>query len=177
MLAFTAHILPDTDLYDGSKLIPLSDPGFRELIVRSMQDWTFKVRPNVLIQHEENGRQYGRITSVYEDWDGIYVDGIITDPEVAQRMTEGAYRFVSPTIAWNFAADDYVPDENNVWPAALLEVSLVSIPRHYTRQNDLQAYETGLTQLSQENQQPETYYMSDAARIAAALSNALDRWK
>jgi len=177
MLAFTAHILPNTDLYDGDKLIPLGDPQFRELIVRSMQDWTEKVRPSVLIQHNENGRQYGRITDVYEAHDGIYVDGIITDPEVAQSMAEGGYRFVSPTIAWNFAADDHDPEIGNRWPAALLEVSLVSVPRHYTRQNDLQAYQAGLTQLSQENQHEDSYYLSDAAMVVAALSAALDKTK
>lgn len=174
MISFTAQILPDTDLFDGDKLIPLSDPGFREVIVTSLQDWTYRVKPNILIQHEEDGRTYGRVTSVYEDHDGIYIDGIITDPDVARRMSEGGYRFVSPTVAWNFAADDYIPDVDNRWPAALLEVSLVSVPRHYTRQPDLVAYETGYTQLSEAHTTSETYYVSEAAKITAALSAAID---
>jgi len=177
MKAFTAQILPDTDLYDGDKLIPLSDPQFRDTIVRSMQDWVDKVQPSVLIQHDEDGGQYGRITAVYEDWDGIFVDGIITDPDVASRMSQGGYRFVSPTIAWNFAADDYIPDRDNKWPAALLEVSLVSVPRHYTRQPDLQAYDTGLSQLSETHTSSETYCLGNTTQIAVALSAALDKWK
>lgn len=176
MLYFSAQILPDSDLFDGDKLIPLSDPHFRRVIVSSLQDWAHMVKPNVLIQHDEDGGTYGRITAVYEDWDGIYVDGIITDPDVAQRMSNGGYRFVSPTIAWNFAADDYVPDEDNRWPAALLEVSLVSVPRHYTRQPDLVAYESSYTQLSQAHETSEDYYCGAGAKIVAALSAALSRF-
>jgi phage head maturation protease len=176
MQHFSAQILPDTDLFDGDKMIPLSDPQFREIVVRSLQDWTEKVQPSVLIQHDEDGGHYGRVLRVYEDWDGIFVDGIITDPQVASRMSNGGYRFVSPTIAWNFAADDYIPDVDNRWPAALLEVSLVSVPRHYTRQPDLQAYDAHTTQLSEAHASSDTYYVSNSARIAAALSEALSKY-
>ena len=176
MIAFTAHILPDSDLFDGDKMIPLSDPQFRAAIVRSMQDWVEKCRPNILIQHDEDGGTYGRVTDVYESHDGIYVDGVVTDAEVAQRMSEGGYRFVSPTIAWNFAADDYDPEADNRWHAALLEVSLVSIPRHYTRQRDLQSYDAGMTRLSEAHTPPETYCLGDTTQIAASLSAALSKF-
>lgn len=177
MRYFTAHILPDTDLFDGNKMIPLGDPEFRRIIVQSLQDWTERVQPNVLIQHDEDGGTYGRVLRLYEDHDGIYVDGVVTDPVVAQRMSEGGYRFVSPTIAWNFAADNFDPDIDNRWPAALLEVSLVSIPRHYTRQSDLQSYDSTRSSLSEEHFASDSYYIGNAAMVTAALSNALDQWK
>ena len=87
-------------------------------------------------------------------------------------MSQGRFRFVSPTIAWGFEADD-----NQTYPAALLEVSLVSVPRHYTRQPDLQVQDSGMSYMSEELPQADTYYVGDAATIAAALSNVLGKWK
>ena len=129
-------------------------------------------QPNILKEHERDGGTYGRVLELYEGPGGIYVDGIITEPGAAQDMAQGKFRFVSPTIAWGFDADD-----GEKYPAALLEVSLVSVPRHFTRQPDIQVHDHARSSLNEELLEPDTYYMGDAAIITAALSNALDKWK
>ena len=134
---YLAHILPASDLYDGDKLIPLGDSLFRSAIIKSVQAFVDKTMPPILLEHQRDGKSYGKILGVFEDDDGIYVSMEPND-DVAEGIDKGEYRFVSPTIAWNFAADDYDPSLDNKYPAALLEVSLVSVPRHYTRQQDLQ---------------------------------------
>ena len=134
---YLAHILPDTDLFDGQRTIPLSDPMFRSLIVQSMQAFVDKAQPSVLIEHQRNGKSYGKVLGVFQDDDGIFASFSVND-DIAAGIEKGEYRFVSPTIAWNFAADDYDEEEDNRYPAALLELSLVSVPRHYLRQQDLQ---------------------------------------
>lgn len=170
MIPFTCQILPDTDLFDGQKLIPLSDPQFRRTVVASLQEWVELTQPNVLKEHERDGGTYGRILDLYEGAGGIYVDGIITEPEAAQDMSQGKFRFVSPTVAWSFKADD-----GKTYPAALLEVSLVSVPRHFTRQPDIQVHDHARSSLSQLNPSHDCYFMSDAAMVSAALSSALDK--
>jgi len=172
MTPFTCQILPDTDLFDGTKVIPLSDPQFRSTVVASLQEWVSLTQPNILKEHERDGGTYGRVLDLYEGAGGIYIDGIITEPEAAHDMSQGKFRFVSPTIAWGFEADD-----SKTYPAALLEVSLVSVPRHFTRQPDLQVHDHTRSYLSEELLQADTYYIGDAATITAALSSALDKWK
>ena len=134
---FLAHILPNDDLFDGTRILPLSNPDFKSLIIQSMQAFVDKTQPSVLIEHKREGKVYGKVLGVFGDDEGIYATFEVNE-EIAEGIENGEYRFVSPTIAWNFKADDYKEYEDNVYPAALLELSLVSIPRHYTRQQDLQ---------------------------------------
>lgn len=170
-----AHILPNTDLFDGQRTIPLSDPHFRSLIVQSMAAFVEKTQPSVLIEHQRNGKVYGKVLGVFEDEDGIYASFSVND-DIAEGIEKGEYRFVSPTIAWNFAADDYDVDEDNVYPAALLELSLVSVPRHYTRQADLQELNVSMMGLyHQWDNDTEMYEMKGAegASMLAGIDKAL----
>ncbi len=172
---FLAHILPNTDLFDGQRTLPLSDPEFRSIIVQSMQAFVDKCQPNVLIEHNRNGKSYGKVLGVFEDGDGIYASFEVND-DIAEGIEKGEYRFVSPTIAWAFAADDYDPELDNRYPAALLELSLVSVPRHYTRQNDLQELNVSMMGVyHQWDYESEMYEMKGAegASMLAGIDKAL----
>ena len=173
---YLAHILPSTDLYDGQKMIPLSDPMFRAAIIRSMQEFVNKTQPPILIEHKREGKSYGKVIGLFEDDEGIYVSFEVVD-DIREGMENGEFRFVSPTIAWNFKADDYNPEEDNVYPAALLEVSLVSVPRHYTRQQDLQELNVSMMGIySQWSGECEYYELKGAERasLLAGIDKALD---
>jgi hypothetical protein len=133
-----ANILPGGDLFDGDKMIPLSDKAFRSRVVSSLKDWVDTVRPNLLKEHKPDGGSYGFVDNVFEDDDGsIFATVNITDPQTIEEFEAERYRFVSPTIAWNFRGDDWNEHDNNTWDAALLELSLVSVPRHFTRQQEI----------------------------------------
>jgi len=167
---FLAHILPNTDLFDGERTLPLSDPYFRTLIVQSMQAFVDKTQPSVLIEHQRNGKVYGKVLGVFEDDDGIYASFSVNE-EIAEGIENGNYRFVSPTIAWNFAADDYDIEEDNRYPAALLELSLVSVPRHYTRQNDLQELNVSMMGVYHQWDNETELYELRGAEGASMLAN------
>jgi hypothetical protein len=133
-----ANILPGGDLFDGDKMIPLSDKAFRSRVVSSLKDWVNTVKPNLLKEHKPDGGSYGFVDNVFEDDDGsIFATVNITDPQTIEEFENERYRFVSPTIAWNFRGDDWNEHDNNTWDAALLELSLVSVPRHFTRQQEI----------------------------------------
>jgi hypothetical protein len=133
-----ANILPGGDLFDGDKMIPLSDKAFRSRVVSSLKDWVITVKPNLLKEHKPDGGSYGFVDNVFEDDDGsIFATVNITDPQTIEEFENERYRFVSPTIAWNFRGDDWNEHDNNTWDAALLELSLVSVPRHFTRQQEI----------------------------------------
>jgi hypothetical protein len=168
MNTFLAHILPSSNLYDGDKTIPLSNEEFRNLITLSMDLFVQKTNPPILIEHEQKGKVFGKVLGVFEDEEGIYCSFQVTD-DIAKGIDNGEYRFVSPTIAWNFKADDYNEEEDNTYPAALLEVSLVSVPRHYTRQQDLQ--ELNQSMLGIYNAWDGSYFALRGAEEAALLAN------
>lgn len=146
MKTYLANILPKTDLFDGEKHIPLSNPEFRSAIVKSMQEWVAKTKPNLLKEHEPDGGSYGIVEGIYEDDEGVFAEVVITDQDVLDGLESKKYRYISPTIAWNFPADDYSEEEGNLWDAALLEISLVSIPRHFTRQVEMKEAKSVLKQ-------------------------------
>ena len=138
MKTILANILPGSDLFDGQKLIPLSSRTFRGDVVKSLRQWVEKVKPNLLKEHNPDGGTYGVVDNIFEDDNGdIFATVNITDPQTIEDFENNKFRFVSPTIAWNFRADDWNPELDNTWDAALLELSLVSIPRHFTRQQEL----------------------------------------
>jgi hypothetical protein len=123
-----------------------------------------------LIEHQRNGKVYGKVLGVFEDDDGIYASFSVNE-EIAEGIESGNYRFVSPTIAWNFAADDYDLEEDNRYPAALLELSLVSVPRHYTRQNDLQELNVSMMGVYHQWDNETELYELRGAEGASMLAN------
>jgi len=131
-----AHILPNTDLFDGEVIIPLGDKEFYNKVVLSLRDWVERVDVPILVEHDRNGEQYGQVVDVIPSPDGIYA-GFYLNEEYEQKYEEGKLRYVSVGIGWNYAADDYDPETDERMPAALLELSLVSIPRHRTRQTPI----------------------------------------
>jgi hypothetical protein len=122
-----AHILPKASLFDGEHVIPLDDRPYFNIVVDSLADWVASRKPSVLIEHERNGESLGHVNAIIEDDRGIFAE-LVLEGEAAARFEDDAYRFVSPTIAWQHRADDF--GDRGPWPAALLEVSFVSVPRH-----------------------------------------------
>lgn len=117
------HILPARDIDDGVNLIPLSDPDFRRRAFESIGAWVEEVQPPVLTEHETDGEIDGEIVDTIETEDGLWVEAEVTD-DAYQAWVDRKVRHVSPQIAWNHRADT-----GEIIPAALLETSLVSIPR------------------------------------------------
>lgn len=138
MKTILANILPGSDLFDGDKIIPLASTAFRKAVVSSLKTWVDKTKPNLLKEHKPDGGSYGFVDNIFEDDNGdIYATVNITDPQTIEEFENERYRFVSPTVAWNFRGDDWNPELDNTWDAALLELSLVSVPRHFTRQQEI----------------------------------------
>ena len=138
MKTILANILPGSDLFDGDKIIPLASTAFRKSVVSSLKNWVDKTKPNLLKEHKPDGGSYGFVDNIFEDDNGdIYATVNITDPQTIEEFENERYRFVSPTVAWNFRGDDWNPELDNTWDAALLELSLVSVPRHFTRQQEI----------------------------------------
>ena len=138
MKTILANILPGSDLFDGDKIIPLASTAFRKAVVSSLKNWVDKTKPNLLKEHKPDGGSYGFVDNIFEDDNGdIYATVNITDPQTIEEFENERYRFVSPTVAWNFRGDDWNPELDNTWDAALLELSLVSVPRHFTRQQEI----------------------------------------
>jgi len=165
MKTILANILPGSNLFDGEKLIPLGSKSFRADVVKSLKQWVEKVKPNLLKEHNPDGGTYGVVDNIFEDDNGdIYATVNITDPQTVEDFENNKFRFVSPTIAWNFRADDWNPNEDNTWDAALLELSLVSVPRHFTRQQEL-------TELSNLN-----YNTNDLSVLSAVLEPESDTY-
>ncbi len=122
-----AHILPAQSLFDGEHLIPLNDSNFFNRIFDSLAEWVATRKPGICLEHERNGESMGYVNRVIEDELGIFAE-LVLNEEASIRFEDDAFRFVSPTIAWNHRADDY--GDKGAWDAALLEVSFVSVPRH-----------------------------------------------
>jgi len=159
---YLAHILPDTDLHDGEQLIPLGNADFYDMVLDSLIAWVERVQPPVLLEHERTGKVTGKVTRVFGDTDGIYAQFEVPE-DVARDIDAGAFRFVSPTVAWSFTADD-----GEVWPAALLELSMVSVPRHYLRQRDLTELNGAYSQLAAGWERDSGSYSLDLTGEAAA---------
>lgn len=138
-----ANILPRQDLHDGETVIPLGTPSVYASVVNSLQLWVMQNRPNILKEHRLDGGSYGEVIVVQDrGQEGIWVGFTLTAAE-QKKFEAGDFRFVSPTIAWNHRANDYNPAQNNIWPAALLEVSLVSVPRYFLGQKPMRAEREG----------------------------------
>jgi hypothetical protein len=120
MIKLPVHILPAHDVFYDTQESKVDLSHDRQLYMDSLKKWVTTIQPSVLFEHEPDGQSYGKVTEIFEDEDGLkgYIE-LIDGLEL-----KGKLRFVSPRIAWN-----YVDVDGNKWPAALLELSLVSIPR------------------------------------------------
>lgn len=130
------HILPRRNLYDGEQIIPLANPSFFRKTFRSLREWVRQTNPNIIKEHQSDGESYGKIVDVEEEKDGIYVVFEPSD-ETLLKFEKNQLRYVSAHIIWDFEADDYDPKLDNKWYAALVETSLVSIPRFIVGQEEI----------------------------------------
>ncbi len=133
MKKYIAHILPKTQQIwtDENTLVDFEDETKWEAVAASLVNFINLYQPNVLIEHEVNGGSVGRAEKAWADEKGVWCI-ISVDPSVAPA----GMRWVSPRIGWN-----HIDVEGTRWPAALLEVSLVSVPRFLVGQTDLQETE------------------------------------
>ena len=149
MKTILAHILPKQSLFDGEHAIPLDNSSFYNTVLASLKEWVDSRSPSICLEHERNGESLGYVSSIIDDEKGMFAQLVLND-SAAATFDEGSYRYVSPTIAWNHRADDYL--DHGVWPASLLEVSFVSVPRH-SRQIPV----AEMAQLNENNSQPVFY--------------------
>jgi hypothetical protein len=121
MKNLVAHLLPPDDLFYDSEDSHVDLSENREEVIESLKEYVLSARPSILLEHETDGTSYGRVTELFEDEDGLKASFELIDSFPQDR---GKLRFVSPRIKWNYK-DIY----GKVWPAALQELSLVSMPR------------------------------------------------
>jgi hypothetical protein len=129
-MKFLAHLLPRVEkLYvDEETTVDLSGDKYNH-VANSLIEFVNLTQPNVLMEHELDGGTRGRVVEAYSDEDGICAKIIIEEDSLPDKFIP---RFVSPRIAWN-----HKDVTGTIWPAALLELSLVSIPRFLVGQKEL----------------------------------------
>ncbi len=117
MTKYIAHILPASNIHDEGTEIPFGDnyAEYADSIVR----WVQATAPNMLIEHEPDGLSHGVVNGIYVTPEGLFAE-FTPDPSVPMDMT----RFVSPRVRWH-----HTDVHGTYWPAALLELSFVSVPR------------------------------------------------
>jgi len=123
------HILPRVkELYDQEdRKIVLGD-NF-DAYASSLAEYVQLVKPNLLIEHELDGNSYGKIESIENTDAGVFAIASVDDPAVLKGK-----RFASPRIRWN-----HTDIHGRRWPAALLETSLVSVPRFMIGQEEIES--------------------------------------
>ncbi len=136
-----SHILPRKDLFDGQETLPLSDPKFFSGVVNSLREWVKTRNPSILKEHMCDGESWGSVTGIIEDDRGIFAE-VELIPAGEAKLKEGKLSYVSGKFVFGHKADDFT--EKGAWPCSLLELSLVSVPRH-SRQISMQ----DLNQLSE----------------------------
>ena len=129
-----SHILPRKDLFDGERVLPLSDPVFFKTVTDSLKEWVRTRKPNICKEHRRDGESYGEVLGIVEDERGIFAQ-VRFIPEAEAKLAQGKLKYCSGTFVFNHKADDYT--EKGAWPCSLLELSLVSVPRH-SRQISMQ---------------------------------------
>lgn len=125
METFVAHLLPKGDIQDDGVVIPLAERW--EEYTQSLMEYVTLVRPNMLIEHETDGYSHGEITGLHITPNGVYCE-LVPGKDVDMEKT----RWVSPRIRWN-----HTDVHGRKWPAALLEVSWVSVPRFLPYQDEV----------------------------------------
>lgn len=137
MIKFISHMLPKSEKIwtDDETCVDLS--GNWTAYAQSLVDFANLTKPNVLIEHEVTGGTHGRVLSAWHDAKGVWGKLEIDETTLPQNQK---YRWVSPRIAWH-----HIDVNGKEWPAALLECSLVSIPRFLVGQEEI--LETALSQI------------------------------
>lgn len=117
-----AHLLPPGDSFwadDETQISLAPDP---QLYYDSLTRWIREAQPSVLIEHQTDGGAVGKVAHGYSTDRGYFA--IIEVRDDIRPRENAAYRFVSPRIRFDYRGIDGL-----IWPAALLELSLVSVPR------------------------------------------------
>lgn len=127
-MKFRCEILPKSDRIwtDDSTAVTIGD---WEIFADSIVEFAGLTQPNVLIEHELTGGSVGRVLSVASTPSGL--DAVL---DLDPALVPNGARWVSGRIAWN-----HRDLHGRLWPAALLEVSLTSIPRYLVGQPDMVA--------------------------------------
>lgn len=129
-MKYRAHLLPRTDtLYVSEDTSVKLDGDKFDILADSIAEFVTAVQPNVLIEHEVDGSSYGKVLQTYTEDSGLYAILEIDEECLPENFS---LRWVSPRIAWN-----HVDVTGRKWPAALLETSLVSVPRFLVGQENL----------------------------------------
>ena len=95
----------------------------------SLREYVELTKPSLLLEHNLDGNSYGRVESIENTPEGIFGIASINNPEDLKGK-----RFVSPRIRWN-----HTDINGRRWPAALLETSLVSVPRFQVGQQEIES--------------------------------------
>ena len=128
MKFYTGDMLPDRIFWpDAETQVDLSKDEDWTSVLESMQEYVRRVNVPVLKEHTPDGGEYGKVISVFEEDNKMKVTIAIESKDTLEDIEKGnkKYKFISPRIRWNHR--DVL---GMVWPAALLEVSLVSVPRN-----------------------------------------------
>lgn len=141
-MKYKAHLLPRTERLHVSEdtVVDLSDGKF-DVLAESLSEFVNAVQPNVLIEHNVDGSSYGKVLETSLEDSGIYATIELNEESLPENFNP---RWVSPRIAWN-----HVDVNGRKWPAALLETSLVSVPRFLVGQDSL--VEVALSEISAGN--------------------------
>ena len=125
------HLLPrtkDGKIYDTEdRAINLGD-NF-DTYADSLKEYVEVTKPSLLLEHNLDGNSYGRVESIENTPEGIFGIASVDNPEDLKGK-----RFVSPRIRWN-----HTDINGRRWPAALLETSLVSVPRFQVGQQEIES--------------------------------------
>lgn len=123
------HILPRVkELFDlEDRKIILGD-NF-DTYAESLKEYVELTKPSLLLEHNLDGNSYGRVESIENTPEGIFGIASVDNPEDLKGK-----RFVSPRIRWN-----HTDINGRRWPAALLETSLVSVPRFQVGQQEIES--------------------------------------
>jgi chemotaxis protein histidine kinase CheA len=124
-MIYNLHVLPREALNDGQRTIPLGDPAFFAQAVGSIARWIANVeKVPVLREHNRELGHMGRVLGVYTNDQGMYAQ---VELDHAPHAT-----YASAHVVWN-----YTDNRGVKWPAALLELSVVSVPQFYVGQTEL----------------------------------------
>lgn len=146
------HIIPAgmLDPGDGKPSVDFGDKKTLQRAFEALRDFVALayaggagVGVPILVEHGKglDGVRVGTVTAVELEPDGIYAIADLL-PQYEARFKSGEWRAVSPAIWWGFAGND-----GEMYPAALLEVSFVSVPRIMLGQTPAEALD--LSMLSQ----------------------------
>ena len=146
------HIIPAgmLDPGDGKPSIDFGDKKTLQRAFEALRDFVALayaggagVGVPILVEHGKglDGARVGTVVGIELATDGIYAVADLL-PQYDERFKSGEWRAVSPAIWWGFAGND-----GEMYPAAVLEVSFVSVPRIMLGQTPAEALD--LSMLSQ----------------------------